>query len=80
MSTVAEMVEIREIEKDAALPHELGCFEIYAEKLIENGTATTGEYDEIIAGMTLASRFHQEMTEGTAECNCQGPHDALIEE
>lgn len=67
-------------EKTEALPHEHGCFEIYAEMLIENGTAITGEHDEIIAGMTVIARFHMEMIEGTAQCNCQAPYDALIED
>lgn len=78
-STVAEMAEIRNIEADAAAPHELGCFEIYAEELVEAGTATTGEHDEIIGGMTVAARFHMEMVEGTAECRCQAAYDALVE-
>jgi hypothetical protein len=62
-----------------ALPHELGCFEIYAEELVEAGIAITGAHDEIIGGMTVAARFHMEMVERAAECTCQGPHDALIE-
>lgn len=62
----AEMIE--------ALPHEYGCFEIYAEKLIEDGITETGEYDEILDnGVSVIGRFHQEMTAGTAKCECQAP-------
>lgn len=58
-------------EKTEALPHELGCFETYAEELIEAGVAKTGEYDEIIAGQMVITRFHMEMVEGTAQCRCR---------
>jgi hypothetical protein len=61
-----------EAEKTEALPHELGCFEEYAELLIEAGEAETGEHDEILpSGMTVVARFHMEMTEATAECTCR---------
>jgi hypothetical protein len=69
------------IEALEALPHELGCFEAFAEELVEAGVAQAGEHDEILrGGMTVMARFHRDMVEGASECACQGPHDALIED
>lgn len=69
-----------EAEALEAQPHELGCFETYAEELIEAGVAETGEHDEFLRnGQTVIARFHMEMVEGTAACNCQAPLYAAAE-
>lgn len=68
-------------EAAEALPHELGCFETFAEELVEAGTATTGHYDEVLSdGLTVIGRFHVTMEETRARCACQGPHDAAVED
>ncbi len=58
-------------ERTEAQPHDLGCFETYAEELVEAGIAQTGDYTEIIGGMMVINRFHQDMVTGTATCNCR---------
>lgn len=80
-STVTQMATTRQIEADAALPHELGCFETYAELAVEAGTADTGDHDEILPdGRTLMAHFHTDLAANPGLCDCQGPHDALIED
>lgn len=68
-------------EAAEAHPHELGCFETYAEELVEAGAAQTGHYDEVMPdGMTVIGWFHTTMEETPARCTCQGPHDARVED
>lgn len=76
MSTVAEMVKIREIEADAAAPHGLGCFEEYAEKAVETGDSTEGAYDEVLSdGRTLMNHFHTDLAADPKRCTCRTYED-----
>jgi hypothetical protein len=70
MSTVAEMAEIRKIEAEAAGPHDLGCFETYADIEAE-ALHIDGDYDEILDdGRTLMAHFHTDLAADPARCAC----------
>lgn len=55
--------------------HELGCFEIIAEEIIEEAEAAgiayeTGAFGEEINGMTVLEQIIERMVSGKAECQC----------
>lgn len=70
------MTEIdHQTEAAEAAPHEMGCWEVYAEEVIEAGNAQTGTYDEILSnGMRLVDSFHYGLLEGLVPCRCQVTH------
>jgi hypothetical protein len=71
MSTVAEMADIRKIEAEAAGPHDLGCFEEYADIAAET-LGIDGDYDEILDdGRTLMAHFHTDVTNDPTRCTCR---------
>lgn len=57
--------------------HELGCFEILAERVVESlpqAAIETGAFLEEIDGMTILERMIQRLTD-PSECSCEAGED-----
>lgn len=71
----------REMEIEAAAPHDLGCFEWAAEEIQERAAAAgveiDGDLEDTFRGMTVIAIFHQDMVEGTLECHCEAADRAI---
>jgi hypothetical protein len=70
---------IRQIETEAAGPHDLGCFETYADIAAET-LGIDGDHDEVLDdGRTLMAHFHSEVgVVGSERCECAAKY-VLIE-
>lgn len=77
ISTVNDQAVIakRAAETEQALPHQLGCFEWFAEEIVERAAAEgieiAGDLDDTLHGTSIINLFHLEMIEGTSECHCE---------
>lgn len=86
-STVAEMAETREIEREAAaaLGHDLGCFETFADITAE-ALGIDGDAFEILDdGRTLMDHFRSTLAAAPARCACdaqviEGPNPFASED